>query len=568
LQRLQKSSWRGTYENAILLVLYSDQSIDRVCVISVGNCGLNVEQGLSRPAYFAGAATVLAGALAVCLRWTGLSTESVWGDEGYTLWLSKFSVGTIWHNLRWDTGPPFYYLLQHYWMEHFGTGPSAIRASSTLFMTLSLPLEYLLIRKVLSTPAARVLAAWLAAFSFLQIWYGKEARFYGLLQFLSLAGVYCLLQYLEKRTLLRLAGVAVCVTASLYTHNITLFYLPGLALLCWFYPSEVPRKVRLHDAVVVAALVGLAYAPWLPSLRAQMRVVHRTFQYPTPHGGDLLDTFSALCGLDLMTFQNFFRETLHFHLHGLFGTWTWGPMVVLAFALLLVRSRKNTSEFQRMLPLVTYAVLPMLLVFVQSRISTPIFQPRYLLASSCVLPLVFCLPFTETRGSRTWMYKTIGILVLLGSVASCYEYPRRYHKDDWRGATAYVLRGTGNPRLVVVAPDLLQYLVRYYAPHPPPGMEITGLIASYDPADPDLQRRTEELEPSAQAALLPESWKKWQSYKEVDLIFLSQDLAAMRPTLEYLRKRCASLENVHLSHLEIERCEMPEGESGAERARR
>jgi len=525
-----------------------------------------MEDRRARPEFLVGAAIAVAGIIAVCLRWTGLDAQSMWGDEGYTVWLSRLPPGTIWHDLLWDTGPPLYYVLQHYWMQHFGSGAVAVRALSTIFVTLSLPLEYLLIRKILSQWAARVVAAGFTAFSFLQIWYGQEARFYGLLLFFLLGGVYSLLSYLEKRTLVALAGVVVCTTGSLYTHNMALFYMPGFALIWWFYPSDLSLKTRVKDAAVTAAIVLLAYVPWLPSLRTQIHTVHRVFWYPMPRAVDLLDTFSALCGLDLQTFQIVFRDKLRLHTHTLFGAWTWGPILVAVFLVFLVRARKNPVEFRKILSLVAYAVLPVLLVFLQSRFSTPIFQPRYLLASSFFLPLVFCLPFTEPRGPRTWAYRTVALLVLVGCVASCFEFPRRYHKDDWRGVTAYVLQEREIPRLVVVAPDFLQYMVQYYAPNPPPGMEISGLFSHYDPPDPDLQRRILELEPSAKI-LVPESWKKWDKYKEIDVILAAQSFRTVEPTLAYLKGRCVSMQEVDFAHLELERCLMEASAGGRQGVR-
>ena len=527
----------------------------------------SVEQKQSRTDYLFPLGAALATAAAIWLRWAGLNAQSIWGDEGYTVWLSRLAPREIWHNLLYDTGPPLYYLVQHYWGLQFGSGPTAIRALSAVFATLSWPLEYLLIRKIVANRTAVVLALAFNAFSFLQIWYGQEARFYGLLLFLSLGSVYCLLLHLEKRSAVRFAGIVLCLTASLYVHNMTLFYLPGLALLWALYPSETPLSVRAKDAALAGLMVLLLYIPWLPTLRAQVRSVHHVFWYATPTARDFLDTFSALCGLDLLTLQLIFRDKLHLSSTTLFGAWTWGPLVLAVFIAFLWRLAPRSPENRKLLAVMAYAVLPVLLVFAQSRLSTPMFVSRVLLTSSFFIPLAFCLPFTRSAAQGKWIYQSVAILILAGCAASCFIFPRRYHRDDWRGVTQYLVSERESPRLVVVSPDLMQFMVQYYAPNPPAGMEVSGLMSKYNPPDPDLQSRILELDQHADT-LAPESWKKWEAYREIDLVLAAQAFRTVNPTLEYLARRCASLENVEFDHLEIKRCQLngPAGGGGGSSA--
>jgi hypothetical protein len=121
--------------------------------------------------------------------------------------------------------------------------------------------------------------------------------------------------------------------------------------------------------------------------------------------------------------------------------------------------------------------------------------------------------------------------------------------------TEYLVSERESPRLVVVVPDLMQFMVQYYAPKPPEGMEVSGLMSKYDPPDPELQSRILELDQHAQT-LAPESWKKWDNYKEIDLVLAAQAFRTVNPTLEYMAKRCASVENVEFDHLEIKRCRL------------
>jgi len=126
---------------------------------------------------------------AVWLRWRNLGLQSLWEDEGFTLWISRFSPGEIWHVLRMDTTTPLHYVLIHYWSNCFKASEFSLRAPSAVFGTLSIPLYFLLARKVLIDRMAVTFAMAVYAVAFLQVWQARNARCYALLIFLSLGSV-------------------------------------------------------------------------------------------------------------------------------------------------------------------------------------------------------------------------------------------------------------------------------------------------------------------------------------------------------------------------------------------
>ena len=278
----------------------------------------------------------LAVIAALWLRWSGLDSQSLWLDEGITFWISRFSPKGIWHILQLDTSNPLYYILLHYWTGWFGASEFSIRALSATFAALSIPIFYQVTRKVVADRTSIVLAMMLYAVSFYQVWYAQEARCYALLVLLSLASVYLLMRCLEKGSLLRLSGLALCITASLYTHNIALFYLPGMAVMWLVYPAERPLRTRMRDAVVVFSLVTLLYLPWIPTLRGQLHRAHAGLWVwvTVPKMRDVLDSLCVLSGIDTHTLQAMFRD--QFHTSRLFGFWTWAPVVLVVFVLCIL----------------------------------------------------------------------------------------------------------------------------------------------------------------------------------------------------------------------------------------
>ena len=213
------------------------------------------------------AAAALSG---VVLRWFGLGRQSLYVDEIHTEFVSRLSPSNLVHYLiRTSAHPPLYFLLEHYWRGLFGNSEYALRALSALFGTISLPVFYLFAKKILRDSIAAALAMWLFAFSLTQLWYSQEARTYELTSFFALVGLYALILLLEKTSVILFAIIVLSVAASLYMHNMMLFYGLALNVLWLTYPCERAWTERLKEVFLADALIGILYLPWVPHLFAQ-----------------------------------------------------------------------------------------------------------------------------------------------------------------------------------------------------------------------------------------------------------------------------------------------------------
>ena len=472
-----------------------------------------------QPDLIFGATISLAIIAAVWLRWSGLDSQSLWADEGYSVWISQFSPREIWRLLQLDTGPPLYYIALHYWRALFGDSGLSLRALSAFFGTLSLPLFFLIARKILPSRIAVALATVLCSISLFQVWYAKEARCYALLVFLSLGSVYYVLLCLEEANALRLLGLALVLSASLYTHNMAWFYLPGLAIFWFMYPSEMAIRVRARNALMVAVVTSLLYAPWVRTLAGQIRLVHDFPVLPRPRARDLVETLCILSGFDTHTFQDLFRG--YFHSHRLFGFWTWAPAFLMVFVLCAIGAlwAVRSIDLRKSAALLLYSVLPILLVFFYSCYSTPIYVNRAFTGTCVLLPLALCAPIAFQAGNRKKLFQLIGFVVLAATATSAFGYLRRERREDWRGATEYLLKLPGRPRLVVVVLDYCQVLVHYYSAgiynsYPP--IEITGLKTKFNPPDPGFQATINQDERTVDRIAILSLAMNSGRYKEID----------------------------------------------------
>ncbi|HSB65792.1 MAG TPA: glycosyltransferase family 39 protein [Anaerolineales bacterium] len=138
--------------------------------------------------WFAIVITLIGGALRVLL----LDNKGLRFEETFSLWVSSHDVVDM---LQWiakiDQHPPLYYLLLHYWTALNGDAPSAIRQLSVLFGAGTIPLIYL-IGKRMSGAVMGLVAAVILAFSPFNIRLAQETRMYTLLMFNASVAIYAL----------------------------------------------------------------------------------------------------------------------------------------------------------------------------------------------------------------------------------------------------------------------------------------------------------------------------------------------------------------------------------------
>jgi uncharacterized membrane protein len=498
----------------------------------------------------------LAGIIAVVLRWRGLDSQSLWWDEGFTLWLSKFSPADICRTLQVDTSPPLYYILEHYWTGLFGISEVSLRGLSAFFETLSIPVFWLLAKRVLGNKAAVTLTMWLYSLSLLQVAYAKEARFYGLLTLLSLVSVYSLVLFLERRSVLSFCFLVLSLSASLYTHNMMFFYLPAIALVWLVYPSARLIRVRLIEASLTFVIVLLSFLPWLPTLWRQTKIIHSGFWLPAPTMGNLMDSLCILSGLNTDFFHDIAVRI--FHLPPLLSVrvFSLAALLILTFCAFGGVWHVPPEKRRKSAALLAYSMIPVLMVFFVSRTTTSVYLNRLFIGSSAVLPILFCTPIAFQAGTCRRLFQGIGIAVLAGAAVSVFGYFRHSRKEDWWGATNYVLKIQERQRLIVFAHSQGQVLFDYYAAKSLRSSlprEETGLPRKWNFEDPVPRVSTIDF-PDAYLLIPLQQAMQSNRYAEIDVVISHAPSRLGEPTLEYLRKRCASREDQEFNGVRVMRC--------------
>jgi hypothetical protein len=476
----------------------------------------------------------------IAFRWLDLAKQSLWWDEGFTVWMSGFALGRIIPFARSDNQAPLYYLLQHGWDVLFGNSEFALRALSALFGTLALPVFYLLAKKVLKDGMATALAFWLFAFSMKQIWYSREARGYEAASFFALVALYALVLFLEKRSAWAFVTVVLSSVLTLYLHNMMFFYLLALDMVWLIYPSERVWSRRLREMLLANVCMGVLYSPWVASLRAQVAAVAGNLYWvPRPTLRTLVATLRDTSGFDVHHLALWAQKFLPLPSRVLWDGVQVGLLVLCGALLAGGFWRVSQAERRKNLCFLVYCLLPIFSVFVLGQ-KMPLYIDRIFTTSSIAVPIILAFPLATQKGSRgKFLYAVLGLALAGVTALSSFAFVRsgeRWAKngEDWRGVIDTVLTIPETNRLVLFVPPAGEIFFDYYSrnfPATDTRVARAGLQENFHARLPPPKSRIINENDVDRLKMLAES----QHYFEIDLV-LTHDVDPHGLILNYLER--------------------------------
>ncbi|MEM6459103.1 MAG: glycosyltransferase family 39 protein [Planctomycetota bacterium] len=210
--------------------------------------------------------------LAAGLRLLRLDHGGLWYDE---LIMARITAGgwdKVWEELLL-TRPPVYPLLGYAWSSVFGGSDAAIRLLPALLGVATVPVMFLVGRRLFGV-AAGLLTAGLLAVAPYQVYYSQEHRYYALVMLLTVASIALLLRGLRvgepaggdggRARWGSWAGHGVASVLMLLTHPLSALILGpvGLAVLALAGLGRLRwRRVGVFVGVQVGVMV--AFVPWV-----------------------------------------------------------------------------------------------------------------------------------------------------------------------------------------------------------------------------------------------------------------------------------------------------------------
>jgi len=471
------------------------------------------------------AAGVGLAALAVMLRFEGLTRQSLWADEGNSWGMALRSLSEIGPAAAGDIHPPLYYYLLNLWCRLFGTTEAGMRSLSAVFGCLTVLVVYLWARRLAGGWAA-VGAGSLAAISPFAVYYSQEARAYALVALLTALSCWTLTEYMRAsseggRPRRWLLAYVLAAAALLWSHYLGLAVvgLHNSVLLFWLWRRQDGREALLRQWLLAQAAVLLLFLPWLPRLFGS--------------AGD----WPAISTREPIGFYLQEMVRLYGEGPGAMDVSTWSVLALvpalLGAALWLLQGRRRTLWALVALA----AVWPGLALWLLSLLR-PAYRAKFLLLG---LPAYHVLAGAGMAGLATWVGRRTGwaaglmVGLLLGALTvpaavtglEGYRSGRTAVRDDYRGLSAFLTAAAGPEAAIVLnAPGQVEVFDYYYAgpaavyplpkDRPPDAVALESALSDIAARHPRVYSviwATAESDPAG----VMERWLDTQAHKALDV---------------------------------------------------
>lgn len=359
-----------------------------------------------------------------------ITASSIWFDEAFSAYISKFNFWEIARYTATDVHPPLYYWILKLWTEFFGTTELAYRSLSLLFGATAITAGFLLVKRLFGRKSAWI-SLLLLIFSPMLIRYSQEARMYTMAATIALSATYVLTLAVEskKRRLWVLYGIL--VSLGMWTH----YFTAVVWLAHWVWRAIIVRRSGVRGkkfrlafftrdwtmAHIVA--VGL-FLPWIPFMAVQLANIQRTGFWIGPITANSLTNY--------MTNLLFYLE--HDNAEGWYGVALMIIVTMLGVLAFKLYKSFNNQQRQNYLLLIALAFVPVLLLFICS--VPPLkssFVERYLIPSIVSFSLFagVTLALGTTKLKTVWRVATVGIIVvsMLFGISNVYYYGN-YNKNS------------------------------------------------------------------------------------------------------------------------------------------
>jgi mannosyltransferase len=412
-----------------------------------------MESARARDVALVGAPALLACGL--CL--IQIDGRSLGFDESATVAIASGHGSALWSAIAHDGGNMSgYYLLLHTLVAVFGHSalvlrlPSAIAAGATVGLTSLLALRLFDRRVALG-------AGVLMAVSLPLVFWGQSARSYAFLIALSVGSFLAFVALLETdRPRTVWLAYVLCTTLALYASLMALLIVAAqLVVLVWRRPR--PRAIP----AALGAIAGLSVP--LMVLIAD-RGSGQLFWVPRPNATAVKQVALALTSAGL---EPSIRST----------STTYALLALTLVLLVVVVVAIIARERRRpQLLVIAWLVIPLALAAIESFVGPSIFVPRNLLI---VLPAAaLLLGWGLSRFSAGWAVLAALLALRALQLAPAYGVS----PEDWRGATAYVMRSVRPGDCIAFYPSDGRNAFRYYAGGAPPRSVLPAVGWGYQRA--------------------------------------------------------------------------------------
>ncbi len=368
--------------------------------------------------------------LSLLLRIYDLGGESIWYDEGASVYGSKEPMSTIISKSNMVPNLVLYYTMLYFWVQLFGYSEFSVRFLSVIFGVLSVYVIYKLGELVFDANIG-LLSAFILAISSYHIRYSQEARSYSLLILLVLLSSYYLIKVLENKERKYIIGYIISSIGMIYAHGYGIFYL----IFQNIYYLVFKRKDIKLWIVVQGIILSFFVLPFL--LRDVRESLDTAYDLRIPTLNSIYNTFEIFVGKE---------QILYIFI-----------LVIIIGLIIDLVAKKDLDKYQFM---ILWLFVPFIISVIISYTIQPIYHNRYFIASFPTLILLFSKGISNFRKAPIILFVLFIVVVL--QVPLIEGYYKDIQKDQWREATNYIENNTKDNDIILLYPKFTKIPFDYY----------------------------------------------------------------------------------------------------------
>jgi len=357
------------------------------------------------------------------LRFYTFDQKSLWLDEVHTYNDSRDGIKGQFEFYKANPTYlhlPLFFILTHLFYP-FTQPERDLRIIPLIFGTLSIPMIYLLARQFSASIALPCTLS--LTFMVYHISLSQEGRFYSMLLFFAITGLYFFLKHLEDKKWRSLLFVTFSFTVMFYTSYSSIPFI-FLSQLLWFYQiNGIDWKRRLSSSLVLNGTLLLFCLPWILFIILNYR-------------GQSFIT-ESLRTQDLGSLWN----TLHVILHD----WVPHTLLIIISVILLIFFPIFSKNWRNATILMAFLLLPIggLYFYCKLNSITHFITSRYFISFLPIFLIVLFLSLGSfgkklKRFERFFRLELLFIIFLVASNLFILPFYYRSEKQDFRGLATYL----------------------------------------------------------------------------------------------------------------------------------
>lgn len=389
-------------------------------------------------------------AIGAVLRFFGLTVHSLWLDELQSVVTANpansFQEINKICKASYDPSPTTFYYLLNIWFRVFGYSELSARLFPTLFGIASIPVMFLLGKRLFGRRAG-IFAALMTAINYFNIFYSVEVRSYSLLFFFAALSYLAFCSVLEKGNVKALVWYVTCTFFLIALHFFALLIFLTQVLIWIALNRKQLNDFRKSLPVIIAFLIILlAFVPLVPQLI------------------EILDWESAGQFFDGDRFFMIFYFNLFFGMNGVvvFAAF----LCVLIFVTGVFQARRpldGVKSISSAFILFSWIIIPLLIAYARSLSGSSALAPRY---SIVILPALLIVVSAGAASVRSNILQFgLTILFIAGSLIKLLPDSRFYvenDKDDFRGVVQKIVSSSTGISQITLYSDRNWHLKYYF----------------------------------------------------------------------------------------------------------